>query len=244
MTHGLSKPQSFPECNQMLFKNVQELGGLSHKNMKEGNISSRSGVYRAGQKKHFHILKAKEMTSPVRWFSSLGESCQLHEYMEEKGHDMIQTQGCEWVLLNKRSSVNKLVFIFLCTLSSCGKFEIIYLQNYLSLESFCRHSSENLNFPLVISFKFSTFWVNSGHYNFSIDHQVYWAFCLFAFIDVCYFIIKNSQHVSHFLFYLCFSLLCVGMCVYWIWQEEVYFVVLFSLNTCFGFISFTVFIFF
>lgn len=62
--------------------------------MKEGKISSRLEVCRAGQKKHFTILGAKEI-SPIMCFSSLGESCRLHEYRKERGHDMIQTQGCK-----------------------------------------------------------------------------------------------------------------------------------------------------
>lgn len=51
--HGLSKPQSFPECNQMPFKIVQEVDGLSYKNMKDGKILSKSEVCGAGQKKSF-----------------------------------------------------------------------------------------------------------------------------------------------------------------------------------------------
>lgn len=44
----VSEPQSFPECNQMPFKNVQEVDGLSYKNMKESKILSKSEVCGAG----------------------------------------------------------------------------------------------------------------------------------------------------------------------------------------------------
>ena len=39
--------------------------------MKEGEISSRSEVRGAGQKKHFNFLRTKEIKSPIRSFSSL-----------------------------------------------------------------------------------------------------------------------------------------------------------------------------
>lgn len=97
----------------------------------------------------------------------------------------------------------KLVFIYLC--------QAIENVKEFNCKTSCRHSFDNFSFGY--KFQVFNFWVNSGHYNFSINHLVYWDFYLSAYIDVCYFIIENFQHIAHFLYYL-------FVCVYWIsWQK-------------------------